>query len=52
VRSDSEEDGGGDDKEVVCGDSEDEEALDQQEVFEKRFNFRFEEPDADLVRGV
>ena len=31
-------------------DSGDEESVEKQEVFERRYNFRFEEPDADLVR--
>ena len=38
--------------EAPPSDSEDEEALEEQETFERRFNFRFEEPDADLVSSI
>ncbi len=33
----------------VASDNEDEEALQEQEEFERRFNFRYEEPESDLV---
>lgn len=39
------------DSEGPPSDSEDEEALEEQEIFERRYNFRFEEPDGDLVSG-
>lgn len=37
------------DSEAPPSDSEDEQALQEQETFERKFNFRFEEPDGDLV---
>lgn len=37
------------DLEAPPSDSEDEQALQEQETFERKFNFRFEEPDGDLV---
>ncbi len=33
----------------VASDNEDEEALQEQEEFERKFNFRYEEPESDLV---
>ena len=48
VGGDSEEEG----EEKKVGVSEDEDALDRQEEFERKFNFRFEEPGGDQVRDV
>ena len=42
----------GSEDEVQPDDSEDEEALEKQEEFERKFNFRFEEPGGDLVRKM
>ena len=41
--------GGGEEGEVDV--SEDEESLNRQEEFERRYNFRFEEPGGDQVSG-
>ena len=40
----------GSEDEGQLDDSEDEEALEEQEDFERKFNFRFEEPGGELVR--
>lgn len=42
----------GSEDEGQLDDSEDEEALEKQEEFERKFNFRFEEPGGDLVRKL
>ena len=41
-----------DESEGPPSDSEDEEALEEQELFERRYNFRFEEPDGNLVSAM
>ena len=46
VGGDSEEEG----EEEKVGVSDDEDALDRQEEFEREYNFRFEEPGGDQVR--
>ena len=42
----------GSEDEGQLDDSEDEEALEKQEQFERKFNFRYEEPGGNLVRIV
>lgn len=39
------------DSDAVLSESEGEEALEEQENFERKFNFRFEEPNAEFVSG-